>query len=307
MLAPVLLSVILAAFAARTVARNNDWKDPIAMDTSGVRNAPNSFKTHDSLGSDLFESDHSFSNVDNAIDEANKSVAIIDAVPDAQNTARPFTNAGIFYERRGTQLARTDPNHQNPETVQSYQKSLQLLLRARSIDRLAGDRYVAAEKARGKLDAEIAPQGLPQLYQELALTYVRLGDLPNALEAANQTRLLAPDRSDYGLLSGILFATNRKDDAATVLIEGFLITHNRGFLPRLRSIYAGGLDPKGCAFVQTANGPNLNNSCEIVHAGFCKASVELTDIYRKNQKPDMAADLERQATEEFGCPRGRAH
>jgi len=301
--APVFLGMLIAALGARTLVRNGDWSTPLAMDASGVRISPDSFKTHDALGSDIFESDHSFSNIDSAIDEADKSVAIINAVPDAQNTARPFTNAGICYERRGTQLARRDPSGQNPEIKKSYQKSLQLLLRARAIDRLAGDRYVAGEKARGKRDSEIAPPGLPQLYQNLALTYVRLGDLQNAYEAANQTRLLAPDRADYGLLSGILSATNRQDEAATALIEGYLITHSNGFLPRLRNLYLGRLDQTGCAFIQTPNGPNLNYSCEVVHVGFCKASVELMDIYRKNQKPEIAADIERQATEELGCAR----
>jgi tetratricopeptide (TPR) repeat protein len=302
---PVILGVIIAAFGARTLVRNNDWSTPLAMDASGVRNSPDSFKTHDALGSDLFEADHSFSGIEKAIDEADASIAIINVVPDAQNTARPFTNAGIYYERRGDQLALRDPDRRNPEIVKSYQKSLQLLLRARTIDSLAGDRFVAGEKARGKLDSEIAPQGLPQLYQNLALTYVRLGDLANAYEAATRAKSLAPDRADYVLLSALSSATNHKDEAATALIEGFLTTHNSAFLPRLRNLYSGGLDPKGCAFIQTANGLNLNYSCEIVYVGLCKASAELMDIYRKKQKPEVAADFERQATEEFGCSRIR--
>lgn len=80
------------------------------------------------------------------------------------------------------------------------------------------------------------------------------------------------------------------------------MTHNSALLPRLRNLYAGGMDQKGYAFIQTPSGPNLNYSCEIVHVGLCKASVELMDIYRKNQKPEVAADIERQATEELGCP-----
>jgi protein O-mannosyl-transferase len=300
-LAPIFLGVLLAALAVRTLVRNQDWRTPLAMDASGVRNAPNSFKTHDALGSDLYESDHSLAGINSALDEAQKSIAILDPVPDAQNTAKPFTNAGIYYERRGTELARQDPRHGNPEISQSYRKALEMLLRARSIDRLAGERYVAGEKARGKLDSEIAPLGLPQMYQELALTYMRLGDLPNALVAASQTRLLSPERSDYELLSGLLFAANRKDEAAIALIEGLLMTRNAEFFPRLRSLYASGLDPTGCGFVQTANGPRLNYSCEVVHNELCKASAELMDIFKQNQKPDVVADLRRQAADQFGC------
>lgn len=301
--APVFLGVILAALGARTLARNADWNTPIAMGYSGVRAAPYSFKTHDALGSDLFESDRTFSNIESVIAEAQKAVAILDPVPDAQNTAKPFTNAGIYYERRGTQLARRDPHGENPEIIRSYQKSLQLLLRARSIDKLASDRYVAREKARGKLDSEIAPQGIPQIYQNLALTYVRLGDVLSAYQPATQAKLLAPDRTDYLLLSAILSATNRKEEAATTLVEGFLVTHNSALLPPLRNLYVGGLDPQGCAIVQSSNGPSLNYSCAPVHLEVCKASAELADIYRKNQKQDVVADIENQAVEKFGCPR----
>jgi protein O-mannosyl-transferase len=302
-LAPILLGIVLVAFAARTLARNQDWSTPLAMDKSGVRNSPDSFKTHDALASDIFESDHSLAGINSAIAESQKEIAVIDALPDAQNTAKPFTNAGIYYERRGDELARQDSRHANPEVVQSYRKALQMLLRARSIDRLAGEQYIAGEKARGKLDSEIALPGLPQLYQELALTYVRLGDFPNALDAANETRLLSPERSDYELLSGLLLAANRKDDAAIALVEGLLMTRNNALLPRLQSLYASGLDPSGCGFLQTATGPKLNFSCEMVHNEMCKASTELADIFKKNQKPDEVANLKRQATEEFGCQR----
>lgn len=302
LVAPVFLGIVLVALGTRTAVRNADWSTPLAMDASGVRCSPNSFKTHDALGSDMFESDRTFSNIDGVIAEAQKATAILNSVPDAENTAKPFTNAGIYYERRGSLLARRDPSGQNPEIMKSYQKSLQMLLRARSIDRVAGERYVATEKARGKLDAEIAPQGLPQLYENLALTYVRLSDISNAYDAAIQARSLSPDKANYVLLSGLLSAKNRNNEAATALIEGLLLTSDRALLPRLRNLYAGGLDQKGCAFIHTANGPTLNYSCEAVHVGLCAASAELMEIYRKNQKPDSAAEIEKRATEEFGCP-----
>jgi tetratricopeptide (TPR) repeat protein len=276
----------------------------LAMEMSGVHNSPNSFKTHDALGSDLFESDRSLAGIDSAIDEAQKSIAIVDPVPDAQNSARPFTNAGIYYERRGAQLTHQNLQSKNTQPMQSYQMALQLLLRARSIDTLSGDRYIAGEKARGKLDSGIAPQGLPQLYKELVLTYLRLGDTQNAYSAAVQARLLDPDNADYGLLSAILSASNRKDEAAIALIEGFMVTRNGDLMAQLHGIYAGGLDSKGCGFVETTGGPRLNYSCEVVHSEICKASSELGDIYRKNQRPETVFNIERRATEEFRCPHG---
>jgi hypothetical protein len=130
-----------------------------------------------------------------------------------------------------------------------------------------------------------------------------LGDAPNAYQAAIQARLLAPDKSDYGVLSAIMLATNRKDEAETALIEGYLLMHNRNLISRLRNLYASGLDTKGCAFTEGPDGPDLNYSCEVVHLGFCKASRELMDIYQKNLRQDAVAEIEKRATEEFRCPR----
>ena len=54
MLAWGLLVVIVLAFSVRTVVRNRDWKDALALFSSGVRAAPNSAKMHANLANAYF-------------------------------------------------------------------------------------------------------------------------------------------------------------------------------------------------------------------------------------------------------------
>ena len=77
-LAPIVLGIFVAVLAARTLVRNQDWSTALAMDESGVRNSPDSFKTHDAFGSRMFDSDSSFSNTEKVIEETRKSIAILD-------------------------------------------------------------------------------------------------------------------------------------------------------------------------------------------------------------------------------------
>lgn len=300
-LAPIILSVLLAAYGARTLARNADWKDPMSLDTSGVRTSPDSFKTHHALASDLFESDRALSNLDSVLAESDKSVAILDPIPDALNSAETFTNAGTYYEREGTRLARAGASGAAQKSLDAYHRSLKLLERARRIDEAQSREYRAEQIARGKPDSQIAPHGLPQLYLELALTYARLGDLPNALEAELHASQLAPERTDYLVMSSVLQSMRRNHDATVALLKGLLVGEDNNSLARLRILYSSGLDPNHCAFTQSTGSWNLNEGCEAVHVDLCQAAAELSAAFHTAQKPDLASKIDHQAINEFRC------
>jgi hypothetical protein len=76
-LAPVVLCVMTAAFAVRTWERNGDWQDERAMAEASVRTSPNSFKVHEMLASTLYANGTASSNLDRAIEEADRALAII--------------------------------------------------------------------------------------------------------------------------------------------------------------------------------------------------------------------------------------
>lgn len=82
---------------------------------------------------------------------------------------------------------------------------------------------------------------------------------------------------------------------------GYLFTQDKAFLPGLVSLYRSGLDPKGCGFTSTADGPILNSGCEPVHADICNAYADIIQILRWNLKEDVADQTKSVAIKDFGC------
>ena len=106
--APVVLCVITAAFAVRTWVRNGDWQDERAMAEASVRTSPNSFKVHELLASTLYANGAAGSNLDRAIEEADRALAILDSLPDSRNTPEIYRMAGGLYLAKGDSLHERD-------------------------------------------------------------------------------------------------------------------------------------------------------------------------------------------------------
>jgi tetratricopeptide (TPR) repeat protein len=303
--APIALCLIIAVLCIRTWERNFDWSDDVTLWTAAVRSAPNSFKSHDALAYALNQSDPSHSKINQTIEEADASLAILDPLPNSLNTAYSYVNAGNYFQTKGDLLLQREPDGEvtdTPESRLAYQISLEILLRGAAIDRATNEQHRIEELGRGKQESEITPTGLPLLYDGLAVTYLRLGDSKDAYDAAVYARLLAPQIPDtYILIGEALSTSGRKKDAAVSFMEGMLVTGDQRFFPLLQSQYRSGLDPAGCSFVQTANGPAINYSCEAVHNSVCGASAELTRVFLQGHQHDLAVALKNKALGQFGC------
>ncbi len=303
--APIALCLAIAALGFRTWERNFDWHDDLTLWTAAVRVSPNSFKGHDALAYVLDKSDPTHSNIFQVIEEEDKSLAILDSLPDSLNNADVYANAGRFYTTEGDALQLKGPNGEakdTPESRRAYEKALEILLRGVAIDRVFSEAYRREEIKRGKPESEILPTGVPQLYDRLGLIYLRFGKSQDAYDAAVYARLLSPQTPDaYIVMGKTLILSNRKEDAAVALMEGLLVTGDPKFVPLLQSVYQSGLDPQGCAFTQTAKGPFLNNSCEPVHKAICKASSELMTFFGQTQHQSLADAAKNKALLQFKC------
>jgi tetratricopeptide (TPR) repeat protein len=303
--AMALLCLIVLIFAVRTWARNSDWHDNLSLMRAGVEAAPNSYANHQFLATEMYLADPSHSNIYEVIEEGDKSLAILNPLPDSLNIAEPYASAGTYYERKGDLHMQTDPNGMRtvaPESMPSYQKALEILERGERIDRLADAQNIAREQARGKADSEIAHTGSVALYQELALTYLRLGDNQKALDAANYARTLAPSLPEtYLLIANINFEGNRIEDGVGTMVQAYLITGSPGVIQSLDQMFKVGMDPQGCAIAKGANGPYLNNACAPVHTIICKASANLIKTYAEARQPEQAAAARNRALSEFAC------
>lgn len=303
--ATALLCVIVVMLAARTWARNSDWHDNMSLMKAGVEAAPNSYANHQFLATEMYLADPSHANIYEVIEEGDKSLAILNPLPDSLNISEPYASAGTYYERKGDLRMQTDTNGMrtvSPDSIPAYQKALEILERGERIDRLADAQNMARERARGKADFEIAHTGSVALYQELALTYLRLGENQKALDEAIYARTLAPSLPEtYLLIANINFDGNRIEDGVGTMVQSYLITGSPGVVQSLEQMFKVGMDPQGCAIAQGANGPYLNNACAPVHALICKASANLIKAYTDARQPEQAASIRNRAISEFKC------
>ena len=307
-LAPVALCLIMAGFAIRTWARNLDWENDFTLWTAASRASPHSFKCHKALAIVLLSANLAHPDIGRVIEEAEKCLAILDPLPDSLNSGLDYMRAGGYYRVKGDLLLRPGPDGKMvapPESIRAYRRSLAILTRGVSIDRAYNNWNLETERARGKPESQIAVTGYPELYRELSLTWLRLSDLQKAYDAAAYARALTPtDPTMYLRMADILLTANNKEQAAVALVEGMMLTGDRSVMEALRNLYRSGLDPKGCAIAQSANGPSLNAACESVQKHLCAASADMMRTYLQMRRPEPAAHLKTTALFKYGCPAG---
>lgn len=302
-LAPVALCLFISAFAARTYARNVDWQTQFSIAQADVHASPNSFKTHFDMAAAISTDDRTGANLYAALDEIQKSVAILNAVPNSDSFAGIYAEGGRDFANKGNLLLRIGPDGQpimTPEADQAYRKALELLQRGEEIDQAATSAYRERVRLAGK-DATL-PFGIPRVYEQLAGVYLRLGEFQKAYEAAAHARLLEPTKSDnYVMMGQALAVQKRWEDAALVSMEGLLASGDQNFAASLGELYKTGIDPDRCAFQQTPQGSVLNLRCAPVHRELCQASAELMKLYRQSGHIDFAQGIRSKAIEQFGC------
>ena len=204
-LVPIALGLIAAGFTVRTWARNRDWQSDLSIATADVRISPNSFKLHRLLAASLFESDPAHSNIDQAIAEQEKSLALIDSLPAKLSPPDAYRQAGYYY------LVQSE--HGPVQNAQAaYKRALQALLRCLEIDQAATPRSVLSG-------------GDSQAYLLLSIVYLRLGDAVQAYDAVSKGRALDPlNPQMYRQLSDVLAYQRRNVEANVAFMQASAIT-----------------------------------------------------------------------------------
>jgi protein O-mannosyl-transferase len=297
-LAPVALCLIIAACAVRTWARNSDWQDDLSLASAAVADSPNSYKSHKLLAEALYDSDTSHADIDRVIAEAEKSLAILEPVADWHNNPDSYRRAGGYYLTKGDLLAR-----RGSDGFQAYRRSLELLLRCRSIVQASNQRLASNERPHGRPAPQPDESKIADLERTISIAYLRLRDPGKALDAAAAARELEPlNAESYRQLSASLVAGGRADEAAVALVEGTLVTSDMSLRQELLNLYQSGLDTKGCAITRGPYGPAVNPSCGIVRQHACAATAEVLRLYRKIGREDLAGQARAVASTTFDCP-----
>lgn len=287
--AAVAMSVIVIAFASRTYVRNFDWLDEQSLWTSAARVSPGSYKVRIHLATAVV--DAKGQGIDRAVAEADRALAILDPLPDDRNQAQPYSIAGFLYRGKGDFLA----SQQSP---QWYQKSLDVLLRGRRIDRQEVEGIRRENQRLGKVPA---PAGWYPLYLELGDTYLRLAQPRQAVEAFEHGLRIRLAAELFDDLSAAYLAMGDPQQAAITLIEGWLAVPGSSRLgSELLNLYRQN-DPQSCAIRNAAGEISPNLACPMVQEQFCAASRNVARLYVETGQASLATSAKARAVSEFGC------
>jgi len=260
--------------------------------TIPVPAAPGSFKPHISiLGSLPHNTPEQWKRV---LDEAQRSLAILEPLPEDRNSAFAYRNAAVLYRVYGDYLRGDDP----AGSAQWYSQSLATLLRSERMEGILDQRYQAINRPRGVLQATYLPAAV---YRELGATFLRLNQVKQAIQALDFGRNV---ESDPDLLEELAVAYSRMGDlrrAAQSLVEALAVDSQRStIVEKLLPIYKL-IDPSGCPVQKDSGGESLNIACPVVHADLCTSSRNVARNYvRHNQAADAAA-IRRVAIQDLGC------
>ena len=284
-LAPALLGLIALACAARTWVRNLDWQDDLSIGKAAIEASPASFKSHKLLAYALHEAASGHANIDRVIEEAEKGLAPLNALPDSRSNADSYLRTGGYYAELGERLRPGD----RAASDLAYRRALELLLRSRAI---------ATAQTNGERD----PARFGGLMLRIAETHRRLGDSGQALAAAVEGRRMDPANTEiHHQIAAILLDQGRADEAAEALMEGVELTTDIGLRNELLRLYQGGLDRLGCATMPIQGNTALNPACETVHRHLCAASAGTIRLRLETGRPDLAETMKQAAVKEFHC------
>jgi hypothetical protein len=289
--AQVALAVVCLGLGGRTFARNADWFDEQSLWLNAAQSTPNSYKTLKNAASVLAAPPAIA--LDRAIADIERSLAIVERLPDEQNVTAAYATAGFCYRAKGDSLG------QNGGTAW-YRKSLEVLLVGRRVD-LAFFQAMSSQNAReGKT---LALTGWSPLYLELGRTYRTLGEFQNSLEAFAHGRLIDPQIQFFEEMATTYRAMGDPQQAAVSLLEG--ITMGSGDQVRLAAevmdLYRQSA-PQSCALAGNGNSATLNFDCPLVRSQLCTAGRNVVVLYHQLHRDRDAIATRNSAVNSLGCP-----
>jgi tetratricopeptide (TPR) repeat protein len=281
-MAPAVLALVSAALAVRTYARNIDWLDDQSLWASAAKVCPASYKTRLHLATALIGTKRE--GIDRAIGELDRSLAILDPLPDDRNVPQAYAVAGFMYIMQGDLLA--------AQGQQWYEKARDVLLRGERIDRIAAQQLRRENQLRG---ITTSASGWYPLYLALGDAYLRLSDPRQAIEAFEYGRVLRPVPEFFEDTSAAWRAIGDPQQAAIALIEGLLVDRGNGKLAsQLVALYRQ-TAPGSCATSDAGGALTLDPACPLVHDHVCAAVRNVKQLYTQmGQAPTGLSDA--------GCP-----
>jgi hypothetical protein len=294
-LAPAMLCLMIAGFGARTWARNQDWRTDFTFWSAAVETAPLSFKTHTGLAQAMY-TDHL--GLDGVLRENERSLAILDSVPDGRNSAVTYLRTAAEHIENGRKLT-------PPESTAEFERAKIVLHRALSI--IAALHKVERDKDAGLLGQTGDRRLITSNADTRALVLLSeaeqgLGNTEESLRSAREARETGPAGPEvYARLHDVLLTAGRRDEALAALMEGSLITSDHRLQRKLIADYADRPEDRGCAISYARAAPEVNFSCPAVHKQVCSVSADVIRLGLKAFGRETAERLKNEFGVKFGC------
>ena len=185
----VLFILLLSLYAARTIARNNDWQDNLTLWTKTIETDPYNSKAHDNLGFTY----------ENLGDDEKAFLEFKKAVELMPSNVRALSNLGVAYAKR-----------------KQYNESIKLMKMALEIDPehykthdKLGLVYFGIDDAENAIKSfekaiELKPR-YAKAYNDLATVYGRIGEFALAVQNFNKAVKIDEDYADAHYNLGVLY------------------------------------------------------------------------------------------------------
>jgi tetratricopeptide (TPR) repeat protein len=239
-----------------------------------------------------------------AIHYSDRALAIVDGLPDSENSPGAYQDAGILYRQLGEKLASGGAGAKpsaGPDAADWYRKSLAALLRSERIELLWDARYRAQNAVRGNPGLTTLPS---DLYLELGRTYLSLSDTPHALAAFERGRTLESTPALLGELASLYREEGELHKAVLALMESLAANANQPEVAAMLVDLYERIDPQGCAVSRQGGAPTPNPDCPLVHNDICAATRNLIGNYLRRGQQFEAGSVRSLAEQALGCAPG---
>jgi tetratricopeptide (TPR) repeat protein len=273
-------------FAGRTFARNFDWSNEESLFSSAESAVPESFRPHNAMATFYLRNGR----VDEAVREADRSMEILNPLPDELNLPHPYAAAGRAYSDKAD-LSRA------ADAAVWRTKALDTLRRGERILDAVNRKYRRDDLAQGR---RFQPMELSVLHETLGFVALRNKDFDTSAAALNKAMRisLAPDM--FINLATDYVGMNDFRNAQITILEATIWRHDDNaiatHLIRTFNLTAA----NSCALTASGSSYRLNPNCPLVQTELCAATTRLLPLLDGQGQTADAARV-RTAAQHAGC------
>ena len=297
-----LAAVLILAAGVRTRLRNDDWRNDISIWTAAIRACPHSFKVYEGLATALHA--ESAKHLDESIRLCEHAMTIIHdhPLPLAHRPITVYVNLGQYYMEKGDQISKSAIAAPVIASAAWYLKAVSVLVDATRIDQEKARQVHTMRRERGVPERNLALEGRPAVYATLGLTYKRLGNYSDALEAFRYQQLVDPGSAVAYFNAATCQSGLMKPAAAVINLLQALVLQpdDTETWQALTQHYAADISPP--PVIRLANGSySLSTTNTRIRADLDTACRGLVEVMAQGQRWEMAEQMRNIAITRFGC------